>query len=95
MGTGSVDKAAIFNTEGTSVWATSSNFQVTPAELKEIVAAYKDSKDVKDIQGSGFKISGDKYITLKADDRSLYGKKVCQDECEVCCHRHYGGSHPR
>ena len=28
VGTGHLDKAAIFNTEGTSVWATSSNFTV-------------------------------------------------------------------
>lgn len=77
VGTGSVDKGAIFNSEGTSVWATTPGFSVTPAELKQVVAAYKDNQDIKSIQGSGFYIAGEKYITLRADDRSLYGKKVC------------------
>ena len=27
---------------------------------------------------TGFKVGGDKYFTLKADDRSVYGKKVSQ-----------------
>lgn len=76
VGTGTVDKAAIFNSEGTSVWATTPGFSVTPAELKQVVASYKDSGDIKAIQGSGFHIAGEKFVTLKADERSLYGKKV-------------------
>ncbi|KAK5081545.1 profilin, required for normal timing of actin polymerization in response to thermal stress [Lithohypha guttulata] len=69
------DKGAIFNSEGNSVWAVSSGYKVTPQEVQKIVAAYKDTKDVKDIQGTGFYIAGDKFITIKADDRSIYGKK--------------------
>lgn len=78
VGTGSVDKAAIFNAEGTSVWATTPGFSVTPREMQQVVDSYRDTRDVKAVQGSGFHIAGDKFITLKADDRSLYGKKVRQ-----------------
>lgn len=77
VGTGQLDKGAIFNSEGNSVWAVSSGYNVQPAEVQKIVAAYKDTKDVKEIQGTGFHIAGDKFITIKADDRSIYGKKVC------------------
>jgi len=75
VGTGNLDKAAIFNSEGDSVWATSAGFVVSPAEIKEIVGAYKDKADVKQVQSSGLHIAGEKYVVLRADDRSIYGKK--------------------
>lgn len=71
-----MDKAAIFNSEGTSVWAASPSFTVTPAELQEVVGAYKDTSEPKKVQASGLHIAGVKYIVIKADDTSLYGKKV-------------------
>lgn len=79
VGTGDVDKGAIFNSEGTSVWAATPGFSVQPAELKEVVAAFKEPGDVKTIQGTGFHIAGEKYITLRViENRSIYGKKVCR-----------------
>lgn len=72
IGTGDVDQAAIFNSEGTSVWATSASFNVTPQELKDIVAGFKDAEKV---QSSGVHVAGVKYMTIKADDSSIYGKK--------------------
>jgi len=72
VGTGDVDKAAIFNSEGNSVWATTPGFQVTPHEMGEVAACYKDSGKAF---ASGFHIAGIKYLTIKADDRSLYGKQ--------------------
>ena len=50
--------------------------QVAPTEMKDVVSAYTDSKDVKSVQSNGFHIAGNRYVTIKADDRSLYGKKV-------------------
>ena len=50
--------------------------QVAPAEIKEVVSAYKDTGDVKKVQSAGLHIAGDRYVVIKADDRSLYGKKV-------------------
>lgn len=75
VGTGNVDKAAIFNSEGTSVWASSSGFTVSTTEIKEVVAAYKDSGEVKQVQSTGLHVGGERFVVIKADDRSLYGKK--------------------
>jgi len=53
--------------------------QVAPAEMKEIVTAYKDKGDangVKQVQSSGLHVAGERFVVLKADERSLYGKKV-------------------
>ena len=44
--------------------------------MQAVVAAYKDTADPKNVWGTGLHIAGEKYVTLKADDRSLYGKKV-------------------
>jgi Profilin len=50
--------------------------QPSTAELKPIVASFKDTSEPKSIQGSGFHIAGEKYVVIKAEDRSLYGMKV-------------------
>ncbi|KAK5169563.1 profilin, required for normal timing of actin polymerization in response to thermal stress [Saxophila tyrrhenica] len=85
VGTGNVDKAAIFNSDGNSVWATSAGFTVSPQEMQEVVTAYKDpGKDgVKQVQSSGLHIAGERFVVLKADDRSIYGKKGREGVCIV------------
>ena len=40
-----------------------------------MVAAYKDTSPVKQVQSNGLRIGGERYVVIKADDRSLYGKK--------------------
>ncbi|KAL9599833.1 MAG: hypothetical protein Q9179_003432 [Wetmoreana sp. 5 TL-2023] len=101
VGTGNIDKAAIFNSEGTSVWASSSGFtvcanlylphdqddmdrvrsqsscanKVAPAEIKAVVSSFADTSNVKKVQSEGFHVAGEKFVTLKSDERSLYGKK--------------------
>ncbi|KAL8724078.1 MAG: hypothetical protein Q9181_006995 [Wetmoreana brouardii] len=75
VATGNLDKAAIFNSEGTSVWASSSGFTVAPAEIKAVVSSFADTSAVKKVQSEGFHIAGEKFVTLKSDERSLYGKK--------------------
>ncbi|KAL8729962.1 MAG: hypothetical protein Q9166_004407 [cf. Caloplaca sp. 2 TL-2023] len=75
VATGNIDKAAIFNSEGTSVWASSPGFTVAPAEIKVVVNSFADNSDVKKVQSEGFHIAAEKFFTLKSDERSLYGKK--------------------
>ncbi|KAK3724125.1 profilin, required for normal timing of actin polymerization in response to thermal stress [Vermiconidia calcicola] len=77
VGTGNLDRAAIFNSEGNSVWATSAGFTVTPKEMQEVVTAYKDkgTEGVKQVQSTGLHIAGERFVVIKADDRSMYGKK--------------------
>jgi hypothetical protein len=57
-------------------WTDSVLLQVSPQEMTEVVTAFKDTSDVKKVQSTGLHIAGEKFIVLKADDRSLYGKKV-------------------
>ncbi|KAI4088150.1 MAG: hypothetical protein LQ339_008761 [Xanthoria mediterranea] len=75
VASGNIDKAAIFNSEGSSVWASSPGFTVAPAEIKAVVASFADKDDVKKVQSEGFHIASEKFFTLKSDERSLYGKK--------------------
>lgn len=44
--------------------------------MQEIVNAYKDKGDVKQVQSTGLHVAGERFIVIKAEDRSLYGKKV-------------------
>lgn len=74
VGTGDVDKAAIFSKAGDSKWAASPGFDIQPAELKALVKGYDNAAE---LQSNGLHIAKDRYVLLKADDRSIYGKKVC------------------
>ncbi len=56
-----------------SLWATSRGFAVKPDEVKTLVKAYADPSGIR---ANGLHLGGEKYITLRADDRSIYGKKV-------------------
>lgn len=47
--------------------------------MQEVVKAYKDKGDangVKQVQSSGLHVGGERFVVLKADERSIYGKKV-------------------
>ena len=44
--------------------------------MEEVVAAYADTGTVKAVQANGLHIASERYVVIKADDRSLYGKKV-------------------
>jgi profilin len=50
---------------------------VAPEEMKEVVDAYEDKSEPKKVQATGLHIGKEKYIVIKAEGRSLYGKKVC------------------
>lgn len=54
--------------------------QVQQAEVQALIAAYKDGitlgKGVQDLHEKGIFIGGEKYFCIKADERSIYGKKV-------------------
>jgi profilin len=71
---GDLDKAAIFDSEGKSAWASSPGFAVTPGEMKEIIDAYNDKSEVKAVQSNGLHVGGQKFVVLKTDDRSIYGR---------------------
>lgn len=55
------------------MWATSPGFTIKPEEMTVIVKSFKDPSSVF---AEGFEISGHKYVTIRADESSLYGRKV-------------------
>lgn len=79
VGTGKLTKAALFGHDG-SLWATSAGFnvhfhmiQVSATEAQILSAAFRDASGIR---ANGLMIGGVKYIALRADDRSIYGKKA-------------------
>jgi len=71
VGSGALKQAAIFGHDGGS-WATSPGFPVKPDEIKTLFNAYKDASNIR---ANGIYLAGAKYFALKADERSIYGKK--------------------
>ncbi|KAJ3171943.1 profilin, required for normal timing of actin polymerization in response to thermal stress [Irineochytrium annulatum] len=66
-----ISKAAIHGHDG-SLWATSKGFSVNPTEVQNLNKAFKDASGIR---AGGLHISGVKYFTLRADDRSIYAKQ--------------------
>jgi len=71
LGTGLFENAAILGQAG-GAWATSSGFSISPEEQTKLVAGFEDFPT---IQASGIHLAGTKYLTIHAEDRSIYGKK--------------------
>ncbi len=71
VGSGAISKAAIVGLDG-NTWATSAGFQVTPQQALALINGFKDATGLR---ASGVELADTKYITLRADDRSIYGKK--------------------
>jgi len=66
-----VSQAAICGHDG-NIWATSTGFAVTPAELKHLSVNF-GNMDVMPMQG--ITVGGTKYMFLSANDRVMRGKK--------------------
>jgi len=79
LGSTKVDKAAIFNAAGDSVWAAAGDFKVDPAEIKALVAGFVHPEPLHE---KGLHIAKLKYFVVKADDRSIYGKLGKEG---ICC----------
>lgn len=71
LGSKKVSKAAIHGLDG-NPWAMSAGFNVSLAEMKAIIAAFSDQSAAR---SNGLHAAGERFIFLRGDDRSLYGKK--------------------
>ncbi|KAI0635071.1 profilin [Trametes polyzona] len=71
LGTGKISKAAILGQAG-GVWASSPGYTLSADEQKAIVNAFNKPDEVL---ASGVRLAGQKFFTLQANDRSIYGKK--------------------
>ena len=72
VGTGHVTKAAIVGHDG-SQWAATAGFAVSAAEGKKLASGFADPSTAF---ANGVSVAGTKYVCIKADDRSQYGKKA-------------------
>jgi len=71
VGSGKVRHAAIVGRKG-GVWATSAGFVLQPDEQAAILTAFADPGKT---QANGVRLAKEKYFTLQANARSVYGKK--------------------
>lgn len=79
VGTGVVSKAAIVGLDG-SVWAKSASLNLTSQEATAIANNFKNPSS---FIASGVFVQGEKYMTLRADERSVYYKKGKDGGCLV------------
>lgn len=54
--------------------------------MQAIVGAFKDTSEPKQIQMSGLHVAGQKYMTIRADDSSIYLKQVRDPSFTTCLH---------
>ncbi|PBK99871.1 profilin [Armillaria gallica] len=71
VGSGRISKAAIIGQQG-GVWAASAGYNLSTEEQNAIINGYND---VTKVQASGIRVAGQKFFTLQANPRSIYGKK--------------------
>ncbi|CAG8075005.1 unnamed protein product [Penicillium salamii] len=72
MGSGQFDKAGILAVDFSGLSAASAGFALSQEEINSLISAYTSSDNAF---ANGFSIAGEKFVTIKADERSLYGKK--------------------
>lgn len=72
LGSGKIDRAALYSRAGDSLWAASSGFAPSGDEIIRVARGFDDPAG---LQEHGLGIQGEKYFLLKSDDRSIYGKK--------------------
>ncbi|OOO10981.1 Profilin protein [Aspergillus oryzae] len=64
--------AAVLSYNLSGIEAKSSGFSISAEELQGLAAAFAQSNVA---MANGIKVGGEKFVAIKADDRSLYGKK--------------------
>ncbi|KAI0674222.1 profilin [Trametes maxima] len=72
VGSGKISKAAIIGLAG-GVWASSSGYTLSADEQKAIISSFNNADEAR---AHGIRLAGQKFLTLRADERSIYGKKA-------------------
>lgn len=68
--TGKISKGAIIGLDG-SVWAISPELNITEEEINNFISSFSDPSSIRE---HGLYISTEKYLAIRCDDRSVYGK---------------------
>lgn len=71
LATGKIDKAVIYSRAGDAVWATSGGLTLQPTEISEIAQGFDNPAG---LQSNGLHIQGQKFMLLRAEERSIYGR---------------------
>jgi len=72
MGSGKFDKAAILSPSFSEVEASSPGFSISAHELAALKEGFKDPTS---FFANGITVGGEKFVAIKAEGRSVYGKK--------------------
>jgi len=73
VASGHVDKGAIYSAAGDSKWAASAGYDISPTELKEIIAGLTGKVDK--LYAEGLHVAGERFVLTNVEDRSLYARK--------------------
>jgi len=71
ISTGKVQKAAILGLKG-GVWASTPGYTLSTEEFNAAINAFEKPEAT---QANGIRLAGQKFFTLSANQRSVYGKK--------------------
>ncbi|GAA5992122.1 hypothetical protein JCM10908_001777 [Rhodotorula pacifica] len=71
LGTGKITRAAILGQQG-GVWATSAGYTLSNEEQQALTKVHNDPSSA---QATGVTAAGQKFFCIRADERSVYGKK--------------------
>ncbi|KAJ5985603.1 hypothetical protein N7499_008109 [Penicillium canescens] len=72
MGSGQFDKAGILAADFSGLEAASPGFTLSQEEINSLISAYTSSDNAF---ANGISVGGDKFVVIRADERSVYGKK--------------------
>ncbi|EFX03070.1 profilin [Grosmannia clavigera kw1407] len=68
VGTGHIDKGTILSVAGDSAWATTSGFNIQPAEMKQISSILSGDKNASDKAfQDGVHVAGERYVATSID----------------------------
>ncbi|OQE29055.1 hypothetical protein PENFLA_c004G01647 [Penicillium flavigenum] len=72
MGSGQFDKAGILAADFSGLEAASPGFTLSQEEINSLISAYTSSGNAF---ANGVSVCGEKFVAIRADERSVYGKK--------------------
>jgi len=75
-----VSDAAIHGLDG-NPWATSAGFSITPAEATALVTGFDNQAP---FHAGGIRVSGLKYMFLRATEETIHGKKGGDSGIVIC-----------
>ncbi|KAL7937874.1 profilin [Trichoderma chlorosporum] len=75
VGTGHITKGAIISLAGDSVWATSTDLALQPAELKVIASLISKDQSASDKAfAEGLHVGGVRYVVARNEDEAIYAR---------------------